>query len=317
MNPDVVEAIPRLVERGTLPAERAPLLTRVARGELVSVRVELRLLLYIGVLVVTSGVGLLVKENLDRIGPVAIAAALGLAAAAAIGWVWRGSPPFTWERVESPHLAFDYILLLGVLLAAADLAYIEARFTPLGTAWPWHLLIVALFAAAVAVRFDSRVVFSLALATFAAWQGVSMEEFGLGVLAGEGPARWTSIGCGVFFVVLGIAMARTDRKAHFEPVAVHLGWLLVLGGIASGIVDEHGAAGWAAALLLVGATLAAWAYQARRFPLFAYGVLSGYVGVCRFIFEGDETLGCFFLSFSSILVIVGLVMAQRRLRGAA
>ena len=45
MNPDVVEAIPRLVESGVLPAERAPLLTRVARGELVSVRRELRLLL--------------------------------------------------------------------------------------------------------------------------------------------------------------------------------------------------------------------------------------------------------------------------------
>ena len=31
-----------------------------------------------------------------------------------------------------------------MLLAAADLAYIEVQFTPLGPNWSWHLLIVAL-----------------------------------------------------------------------------------------------------------------------------------------------------------------------------
>ena len=44
-----------------------------ASDELVSVRWELRTLLYLGVLLVTAGVGLLVKENFDRIGPVAVA----------------------------------------------------------------------------------------------------------------------------------------------------------------------------------------------------------------------------------------------------
>jgi hypothetical protein len=83
MNPDVADAIPRLAESGVLPPDAAPRLLRVARGELLSVHWELRALLYVGVLLVTGGVGLLVKENLDRIGPVAIAAGIGLAAAAA------------------------------------------------------------------------------------------------------------------------------------------------------------------------------------------------------------------------------------------
>jgi hypothetical protein len=322
MNPDVLDAIPRLVERGILPAEKAPLFLRAARRELVSVRLELRLLLYLGVLLVTGGAGLLVKENLDRIGPVAIAAGLGLAAAAALAWVWRTAPPFSWERswersqeqVSSPNLASDYLLLLGVLLAAADLAYVEARFTPLGPNWPWHLLLVSLFAAALAVRFDSRVVFSLALATFAAWRGVSVAHFGAGLLdTRDDLVRWNAIGCGVLFVVLGLVLARADRKAHFEPAAVHLGCLLVLGGLASGLGDR-GWAGWAAALMLVGAGLAAWGYGTRRFPLFAYGVLGGYLGLTRFVFEGVEALGCFWIAFTSILMILGLVAVQRRMR---
>lgn len=313
MNPDIADAIPRLAEAGVLPPGTAPTLLRVARRELVSVRRELRFLLYLGVLLVTGGVGLLVAENLDRIGPAAIATAIGLAAAAALGWVWRVAPPFSRGEAASPNLAFDYMLLLGVLLAAADLAYIEFQFTPLGADWPWHLLLVSILAAAAAVRFDSRVVFSLALATFAAWRGVSVAHFGADVLDASGAVRWNAIACGVFFILLGLVLRRARFKAHFEPVAVHLGWLLVLGGLASGLGEADWPA-WAGALLLVGAGLAVGAFRFRRFPLFAYGVIGGYAGLTRFIFEGDETLGCFWLSASAIGIVLGLVFAQRRMR---
>jgi hypothetical protein len=290
---------------------------RVARGELLSVHGELRALLYAGVLFIAGGVGLLVKENLDRIGPVAIAVGIGLAAAAALAWVIAEAPRFSWRRMPSPHLAFDYMLLLGVLLAGVELAYVEWKFTPLGAHWPWHLLIMALLTGAAAFRFDSRVIFSLSLSTFAAWRGVSVALLSSGLWNGSGEAvRWNTIACGALFVILGFALARTDRKAHFEPVAVNLGWLLVLGGIGSGIVEGGSALGWGMALLLVGAGLAAGAFRARRFPLFAYGVLAGYVGLSRVVFAtvNLEILGCFWFSITSLLLVLGLLFAQRRMR---
>src|SRR3954452_17214442 len=288
MNPDVADAIPRLVEAGVLPPDEAPRLLRVARGELLSVHWELRALLYVGVLLVTGGVGLLVKENLDRIGPVAIAAGIGLAAAAALGWVIRVAPPFSWREVPSSNLAFDYILLLGVLLAAADLAYVEVKFTPLGPHWSWHLLIVAAFTALAAFRFDSRVVFSLALSTFAAWRGVSAARFGMD-LWWKGAAeavRWNAIACGALFAILGFSLKRTGRKAHFEPVAVTLGWLLILGALASGMVEPVSWWTWTLRLHVAGLGLAAGAFLARRFPLFAFGVVAAYVALSRLVVEG-------------------------------
>lgn len=316
MNPDVANAIPKLVESGVLPPEKAPLLLRVARRELVSVHGELRLLLYVGVLLITGGVGVLVKENLDRIGPAAIATGIGLAAAAALFWVFRVSPPFSWKEVPSPNLAFDYILLLGVLLAAADLAYIEVQFTPLGPNWSWHLLIVSLLTGLASFRFDSRIVFSLALTTFLAWRGVSVAGVGQGVFDGsEDAVRWNSLACGVVFVAIGIALKRMDRKAHFEPAALYLGWLLILGELASGL----GESAWllyTLALLACGVGLAIWAYRFHRFPLFAFGVLAGYIALSRFIFEVDafEVLGCFWFASTTILLLFGLIMAQRRLK---
>jgi hypothetical protein len=317
MNPDVASAIPRLVEAGVLPPDEAPRLLRAARDELVSVHGELRTLLYVGVLLVTGGVGLLVKENLDRIGPLAIAVAIGLAALAALAWVLRVAPPFSWREAASPNLGFDYVLLLGVLLAAADLAYVEVRFTPLGAHWPWHLLIVSVFTALAAFRFDSRVVFSLALSTFAAWRGVSVADVGGKLLGSHGvdAVRWNAIGCGALFVLLGFAMKRTGRKAHFEPVAVHLGWLLLLASLASGI-GEPGWPSWNLGLLLAGAALAAGAFRFRRFPLFAYGVVAVYGAVTRLAFHeiAVEVLGCFWFFVTPLLVVGGLILAQRRMR---
>lgn len=223
----------------------------------------------------------------------------------------------SWRQVPSPNLAFDYMLLLGVLLAGADLAYVEVRFTPLGAHWAWHLLIVAVLTGLAAFRFDSRVVFSLSLTTFAAWRGVSVAFLGATLLKDEGAVRWNAIACGVLFVGFGLFLLRGDRKAHFEPVAANLGWLLILGGIASGMFLSGGEGmAWAAALLLVGAGLAAGAFRARRFPLFAYGLLAGYAGLSRIVFDlfHLEILGCFWFSITSLLLIFGLIAAQRRMK---
>src|SRR5687767_10528944 len=132
MSPEVAAAVDVLETEGRLSAPTADVLRRVARRELLSIHWLLRLMLYGGVLVTMAGVGILVQQNLERIGPVTIALALTLGAAGCLTWVGRRAAPFRWGEVEESHLGLDYLLMLGVLLAGADLAYIEVQFTPLG-----------------------------------------------------------------------------------------------------------------------------------------------------------------------------------------
>lgn len=319
MNPDVAAAVERLAATGTLSPEQARRFGRVARRELVSVHGELRLLLYAGVLTTMAGVGLLVKENLERIGPLAIATVLGSAAVACLSWVASHAAPFTWGEDRASHLALDYILLLGVLLLGADLAYVEAQFTPLGPDWPWHLLLMALVMGALAVRYDSRVVFSLALSTFAAWRGVSTAFLGDWFLSSRGDAlRANAVGCGVLFLLLGWAASRTDRKPHFEPVAFYSGWMLVLASLLSGL-DTHTSAGlsYAMLLLVVGAFLAALGVVRRRFRLLALGVLAAYCGATALAFRVLGTahdLPLYWFFFTSLGMLFGLLAARRFMR---
>ena len=157
MNPDVVDAIERLRERRILSEAQAAPLSRVYRGELVSVEPELRAALYSGVLLLVTGVGLFLKENHERIGPAAIAVILGAAALGCLFYAWRRLPAFSWQSAPSPHVAADYVLLLGVLLAAADLAWIESQFRLLGPYWAYHLLVVSILYLAAAYRFHDLV----------------------------------------------------------------------------------------------------------------------------------------------------------------
>ena len=320
MNPDVVEAIEALRVRGTLSPQQAATLSRPARGELVSIHWELRTLLYAGVLLATSGVGLFLKENHERLGPTALATLLGLAGAICLLFVWKRSPPFSWEATKTPHIAADYVLLLGVLLLGSDLAYLETQFRWLGANWPLHLLIVSILYLLAAYRFDSRIVLSLALSTFAAWRGVSAAlPFSGRALAAETIVRANALACGVFFVVLGYLSVGLRRKAHFEPVYVTVGLILLLGGLVSGVF-ESGTAGllWLPALLVCAGATVFVAYRLRRSLDFAIGVFAAYLGVVRMI---SHVLGGSFLSFtiafSSLAVLGFVIRAQRRMKAAS
>jgi Predicted membrane protein (DUF2157) len=286
MNPDVVAAIARLRTDNVLSGQQAALLNRVARRHLVSVRLEIRLLLYVGVLLLTSGVGVLVVEHQQAIGPLAIAGALSLATLACLVSVARTAPPFSWRAVESPNVAFDYILLLGLLLFASALGYVEAQFTVLGPRWPHHLLIVGVVYFLAAYRGDSRMVLGLALTTLAAWRGVSLSLTASSLGLGHGPdLRSTAIVIGLVYLAFATLSVRLERKAHFEEVFGNTGLVLLLGGLVSGAVDASAWGVWLAALLATAGVVMWISFGLGRSLYFAVGVVAAYIGLLRLLFH--------------------------------
>jgi hypothetical protein len=308
MNPDVAQVIPEMVESGILEEEKASILLRVARGGLLSIQAEIRFLFYLGVLTCTAGAGLLIGDNYKQIGPLAVALFVGLAAAASFGLAIRKAPRFSWGEVPSPSLAFDYLLLLGVLLGAADLAFIEVQFTHLGAHWPWHLLITSILMACIAVRYDSRTIFSLSLSTFAAWRGVSVSliEMSLWRFSSE-PLRWNAIAVGILFVLLGRYLRSSRRKSHFEPASLYLGWLLVLGALVYGGA-EKGMEGIAYILLLLaGSTLLArHSFGPRRFPLFTVAIVAAFIALFEIVLKCD--LGFELAALATCCIAVGMIV---------
>jgi hypothetical protein len=318
LNPEVADAIGVLTEKGILSPGQSATFLRVARRDLVSVRFELRALLYAGVLLAVSGVGLFLKENQERIGPVAIASLLAAAAVGCFLFVFRRSSPFSWNACTESHVATDYLLLLGVLLIGSDLAYVEGRFRFLGADWPYHLLVLSVIALAAAYRFDSRVVLSLGLSSFAAWRGLSARlplESHPGGRPGE--VRANALACAVLFLAAAFVSVRANRKAHFEAVFAAFGWLLLFGGLLSGVFED--APGWplweiptcgAAAAVIV------FAYRSRRLFDFTVGVIAGYLALLRVWKAANAANEVFLLGIavSSLVVVVLLAATYRTMR---
>jgi hypothetical protein len=311
LSPDVVRAVDELGSKGILPPHIVPRLRRIAAGELISIRRELEVLLYFGVALVVAGVGLLVKRNLARLGPLTVAIAIGAAAAGCLAWCWR--------KGKRTDLAFEYVLTLGALLVAADLAFIEVKFTPLGASWPWHLAIVAALYAVLAIHFDSRSVFGLALTAFAAWRGVSLQLVAT-TWSSEGTLFTEAVFCGTLFIVLGQLFERFRWKAAFEPVAFWLGSLLVLGALAVRMWEPPARSLVAAALILVGAFLAWWAWDERRIGRFALGIGGVGAGLGGLVLRLGESIDAPFemalLACSAVAggVVVVVLRAHRALR---
>ena len=320
MNPDVVSAIARLRRDNVLGQAQATLFDRVARRRLVSVRFEIRALLYAGVLLLTSGVGLLVKEHRQDIGPWAIAGGIALAAVACLVWVIRNAAPFSWGAVPSPNVAFDYVLLLGLLLFASDLAYVEVEFTLLGPKWPHHLLVVGVVYLLGAYLWDSRTILGLALTTLAAWRGVSIS-----LIQGSLPAvnmgnlRVNAVVLGALYVAAAALSVRLKRKAHFEEVFANAGLLLLLGGLVSGVFGSELNWGvWLAALLVVAGLVMWLSFPLGRSLYFAQGIVAVYVGLLRLLFEPFRHhvsgLPFFLAAVLGLGALVLILAAHRRMR---
>jgi hypothetical protein len=321
MNPDVADAIPEMVRDGILDKAIASRLLRIARGELLSIHQELRLLLYFGVLLTTTGVGLLVKDNYQHIGPLTVAVIVGAGALASFGWAARQAPGFSWTKTQSPSLSYDYLLLLGVLLASADLAFIEVQFTPLGNHWPLHLLITSCLMAVIAMRYDSCTIFSLALSTFAAWRGISVSLIEKPIWhASDEIVRWNALACGLAFVFLGYFLVKTGRKAHFEPASAYLGWLLILGALLSGTMDSGSAENSYIALLAITSAALSWySFRKQRFVLFVFGVLGVYIALIEWVFKFRlrDVADLFLVGLLSVALMAVLWKVHRKLKEAA
>ena len=132
------------------------------RRTVFSIFKELRAALYAAVALVVTGVGILVKEHLDRIGPLTLIFALALAAGACYIPAIRAH-----SRRSARSPGADYLLLLGALIVSADLGYAESQFHWLGENWSRHLLLLSALHAFTAYALDSQLVLSVALATFA------------------------------------------------------------------------------------------------------------------------------------------------------
>lgn len=304
-----VELVASLREKGLLNEEQAAVLDAVESRRLFSVAAELRALLYLGALLIVAGVGAVVKRHFEDLGPLSVAAALGLAVLACFAYCFRLGPPFSRGRVEAPNAAFDYVLYLGCALLGIELAYLERQFHLLGA--PDFYLLGSLAAClALAYRFDNRLVLSLGLVNGAAWLGLTLRAFDL---SSPYPFIWTAAGYGTLLALAGEGGRSAGLKAHFFETYLSFGLQFLFAAFTAGTLLGGWLSPYPWALGALAFETGRRAVAAGRFSYLASAVVYAYIGFSRLLLSllgfGFTT----YLLFSSAGVIAYLFRMRRAL----
>jgi len=282
-----------------------PLLVAAERREVFSLFAEVRAASYIAVALVTTGVGIVIKNNADRIGPLTIIAVLLIAAAACYAYALRAG-----LRGLERSIAGDYVLLLGALLVSSAVGYAEAQFHLLGENWSRHFLFLALFHTATAYLFDSRLVLSAALASLAAWFGADAKTADAGAAFGS-----RALLCATLVALLRLANRHRPFDATYEHFAANLAFW---GALSWSFTSEMRWIGVGVALAL--AALVVWRGLrggGEAFVIYAivYATIAFDVGVVSLTKE--PALSFLYLLVSTPVAIVILFVVYRRLKERA
>lgn len=293
-----------LAAQGALPAEEAARRIAVERREVVSLDAELRFLTWGGVMLVISGVGTLVARNFERIGPIAVTAAILLASAGCYAYA-------IWKRRGTPSLVDDLVLLLGALLLSAATGYAEHQFHLLGGAWARHLLLLAIVHAWTAYAFGSRMVLSVALTSLAAYLGVER------TLDPSSTLPWRALLASAVIFAWRFVDIRLRTKTDFAPVFTHFATNLAFGG-ALALIRIDLVSGCLVALVFA-AVSAFYGVRTRDEMFVVYAWVYGTIAVDALVFHytNDWITGSFFLTLSMIGAIVGLIATHARMRREA
>src|SRR4029079_12464458 len=174
----MVERLSRWKDEGAITSAQFEQFGAIVRKDRFSVSLELNALLYLGVLSIAAGLLWTVRTHFTDLGDSAIVLALSAIIAVCVWHCCSRARPHSPGEVESPTAIFDYVLYLGCLVFAIELAFVEMRFALLKDAWDTYVLASAAVFFAAAYRFDNRFVLSLALSTLGAWFGFKLTRFG-------------------------------------------------------------------------------------------------------------------------------------------
>ena len=121
-----------LIQQGIIPPEQRDKIAEHEQKKPFSLHWELRSLLYVGILLLSSGLGLLIYDNFDRIGHGVLLAAIAVACVASFVFAWRNRPAWAFTQTRSRSTFGDYALLLSCLLFLTLEGYAQYAYNVFG-----------------------------------------------------------------------------------------------------------------------------------------------------------------------------------------
>ena len=306
------------LQKNLITKDQFDQLEPIASGKIISVYYELRTLLYLGVLLFSTGIGILIYKNIGEVGHLVSIGLLAFATLICFWYVFSKSVDFSYSKVKPPTPYYDYIVLLGSLLFISFQGYLQFKYQLLDENLGWSTLISALFFFFIAYRFDHLGILSLAITALASFWSISVS-----------PQKWYSSN---FFesdhlyitaIILGIGLILTAMlldwkkiKKHFTFTYLNFGLAMFFIGSLVGLFDNSNY-GFFILLILAGSGFAVfYGFREKSFLFLLYAFIFTYIAITYFLTDtvfNDLPELIFYYSIASCGGFVYFIISYRKL----
>jgi len=305
MNEDIKIA-EKLVKEGPLSEASFQKIKLAYSGRFFSVGFEVRTLLYIGILLLSTGLGVLVYKNIDSIGHLAVILFIAAISFTCLGYCYMKRKPYSNEKVVSEKMLNDYILLLGCLTFVTFTGYLQYEYAVFGNFNGIAILLPAILFFALAYLVDHLGVLSMAITCLAAFVGITITPTEL-LQKNDFSSRdiiFSGLALGAFLLAIAAILSSRNIKKHFKFTYFNFGTHLLFVSCLAGMFCFDS---WLLffALLIALVSFSLWhANKDKSFYFLLFTVLYGYIGLTYLIFRILEKMpGSLSLSIAYIYVI--------------
>ncbi|MEP6750368.1 MAG: DUF2157 domain-containing protein [Bacteroidota bacterium] len=305
----------KLHEEGLLGDASLGRIKEAEKNKLFSLHWELKSLLYLGVLLLSGGLGVLVYKNIDTIGHTAILIFIAAISAGGFAYCVKTKLPFSTGKVISPNSFFDYILLLACLAFVTFIGYLQYQYHFFGNRFGLVTFIPMVVLFFSAYYFDHLGILSLAITSLCAWAGITVtpirilqdNDFDSNTLI------YTGLVMGAGLIALGAATRMKNIKAHFGFTYTNFGMHILFISVLAGMFKfENIFLLWFLLLVAVAVYFYREAIRSKSFYILLVLTLYGYIGVTyviiRFLTWGADLGGIYFTFLYFIGTAVGLIL---------
>ncbi|WP_426485572.1 DUF2157 domain-containing protein [Flavobacterium sp. 2] len=249
-----------------------------------SLNAELKLFLYLSVLLFTSGIGILIYENIDTIGHIAILSILLIVIVVCFYYCFKNAKGFQKSETGFEHPVLEYLVLAANILTCIFIGYLQFQYKPFGEHYGLATLIPTIVSFFCAYYFDNKSVLTIAITGLAAYIGLSVTPQDIfndsNNLYASQNLSYSAVMLGVLLILWTIYSRRISLKTHFS--LIFLTFALHIISIASiSNLTSYDTLNWMLfAIVLVSSTFYFYkaSYENKAMSLYVFMIVYGYIG---------------------------------------
>lgn len=277
----------KLFDKELIETKQFELLDAINTNKIISGYNELRIMLYLGIMLLTSGIGYFAYQNMGKLGHISAMVLLFVAIIACFYFIMTYAVPYSNAEVKIVHPYYDYILILASLLVIGLFGYIQVYFNLVQLLLKWSTLISALLLLFMAYRFDNRALLSMGITALSATFGIvispvnwvegawlpSVNLYNIGILLGAG------------FVLMGFISQVKHIKSHFRFTYQNAGLLIFFIACLAAMIQSEDRMLYTFILLLSSAAVFYYSWVNKEFLFFLYASITGYISLTYLLFR--------------------------------